>query len=196
MKRDNGITLIALIITVIVLLILAGTAVSIAVNSGDIFSKASTAREEWNYAVAKEEGELTNLINILNQVSGERETAEAAGLQPDGSFIGLKSIGKQVAGEIDNIWKDATPVIVGGNDGYKFTAGHFLHVTNCSGFLWDEATGSFEYKTVADAYLCWNADYGTITSEQDFRDCGCNADWDIFDSASGEWLGYNYNYVF
>ncbi len=33
MKRDNGITLIALIITVIVLLILAGTAVSIAVNS-------------------------------------------------------------------------------------------------------------------------------------------------------------------
>ena len=61
MKRDErGITLIALIITVIVLLILAGTAISIAINGGDIFSKASTARDQWNASVADEE----NKINI------------------------------------------------------------------------------------------------------------------------------------
>ena len=52
-NTNKGITLIALIITVIVLLILAGTAISIAMNGGDIFGKATTAREEWNTVEAK-----------------------------------------------------------------------------------------------------------------------------------------------
>ena len=68
-NRNNGITLIALIITVIVLLILAGTAISIAINGGDIFSKASTAREEWNGAVAKEQTQIDDLMGVLNSKS-------------------------------------------------------------------------------------------------------------------------------
>ena len=68
-KDERGITLIALIITVIVLLILAGTAISIAINGGDIFSKASEARKEWNISVEKEETELQNLMDLLNTVA-------------------------------------------------------------------------------------------------------------------------------
>ena len=57
-KYQNGITLIALIITVIILLILAGTAISVSVNGRDIFGKTSDAREQWNEAVAAENDEL------------------------------------------------------------------------------------------------------------------------------------------
>ena len=69
-KCQKGITLIALIITVIVLLILAGTAISIAINGGDIFGKASQAREGWNSAVATEEQKINEVWNILNTMTG------------------------------------------------------------------------------------------------------------------------------
>ena len=71
-KDSNGITLIALIITVIVLLILAGTAVSISLNGEDIFSKTSNARSAWNEAVAIENSTLNDLMTILNQVGEEK----------------------------------------------------------------------------------------------------------------------------
>ena len=69
MKRnERGITLIALIITVIVLLILAGTAIGIALNGGDIFGKASQAREGWNVAVEKEESTINQYLNYIKQM--------------------------------------------------------------------------------------------------------------------------------
>lgn len=67
--ETKGITLIALIITVIILLILAGTAISIAINGGDIFSKSANARNSWNIAVEQENTSLTNLLNVLNSTN-------------------------------------------------------------------------------------------------------------------------------
>ena len=63
--QNRGITLVALIITVIVLLILAGTAISIAVNGGDIFSRTAEARNQWNSAVANEEQKIKNAFDII-----------------------------------------------------------------------------------------------------------------------------------
>ena len=69
MKRnERGITLIALIITVIVLLILAGTAISISVSGGDIFTRANEAKNSWNSKVATEESEINNALAILDQI--------------------------------------------------------------------------------------------------------------------------------
>ena len=65
-KNERGITLIALIITVIVLLILAGVAISIAINGGDIFGKASTARSEWNISVEQENTAIQEAMQYLN----------------------------------------------------------------------------------------------------------------------------------
>ena len=50
MTKDRGITLVALIITVIVLLILAGVAISTALNSEGLISKTNTARTETLHA--------------------------------------------------------------------------------------------------------------------------------------------------
>ena len=69
MKRNErkGITLIALIITVIVLLILAGTAISIAINGGNIFGIATAAKEGWNNKVSHENSIIGNYISYFDQ---------------------------------------------------------------------------------------------------------------------------------
>ena len=67
MKNQKGITLVALVITVIVLLILAGTAITIAINGGDIFGKATDARTQWNNSVERENAALTESMDKLNE---------------------------------------------------------------------------------------------------------------------------------
>ena len=69
LKNQKGITLVALVITVIVLLILAGTAITLAINGGDLFGTSRNAAASWNNAVNKENGELTNLMTVLNNVA-------------------------------------------------------------------------------------------------------------------------------
>ena len=67
-KQNRGITLIALVITVIVLLILAG--VTIAALSGDngILTRAKEAKEKTEQG-QKEEKKLSNMENIINNVA-------------------------------------------------------------------------------------------------------------------------------
>ena len=65
MKNRKGITLIALVITVIVLLILAGAAVSIGLNGENVFSKANEAKTEWNVKVAQE-NEVSNMLGMID----------------------------------------------------------------------------------------------------------------------------------
>ncbi len=68
MKDQKGITLVALIITVIVLLILAGTAITISVTGGDLFGRSSNAVTQFNNKVNDENTELVNLVyNSFNQ---------------------------------------------------------------------------------------------------------------------------------
>ena len=66
-KNKHGITLIALVITVIILLILAGAAVSIGLNGGDVFNRANQAKTEWNSKVAEEGRVLNDLKNYIEQ---------------------------------------------------------------------------------------------------------------------------------
>ena len=65
-KDKRGITLIALIITVIILLILAGTVISISIYGGGIFGKTAESREMWNAAVETEENSLKDSLYLLD----------------------------------------------------------------------------------------------------------------------------------
>lgn len=67
-KNQKGITLVALVITIIVLLILAGVAITLAVNQGELFNHANNAANKWNAAVRNEEGAISNLLNDLNNL--------------------------------------------------------------------------------------------------------------------------------
>ena len=140
----------------------------------------------------------TYVVNGTGKIgdSNNNNNMAGAGLQSDGSFIGLKSIGKDEVGEIDNYWneeKGMTLITIDGKDGYKFTAGHFIHITDYSGYLWDYTEEDWVEKTGADVYLCWDADYGTISSIDDLRAYCVNAGvdcvhYDVFDPSSGMWV--------
>ena len=60
-KREKGITLIALIVTIIVLLILAGVTINLAVNNQGIFNKAKTATRAYKNASENEQTELNEI---------------------------------------------------------------------------------------------------------------------------------------
>ena len=83
MKKQRGITLIALVITIIVLLILAG--VTIAAISGDngILKKAVEAKEKTEQAQKEEEKTLSNMENILGIYNFKN--INAADTNPEGA---------------------------------------------------------------------------------------------------------------
>ena len=54
-KKQNGITLVALVVTIIVLLILAAVSLSMVFNQGGIFNRAEQATEKYSQAKAQEE---------------------------------------------------------------------------------------------------------------------------------------------
>ena len=72
-KANKGITLVALIITIIVLLILAGVSITFALQ-GNLINNAQTAVNEYDN-VATNEAELLNFINQtidnkINEING------------------------------------------------------------------------------------------------------------------------------
>lgn len=54
MKKERGITLVALVVTIIVLLILAGVTIGMATSDKGIFKRASNAADTWNQARGNE----------------------------------------------------------------------------------------------------------------------------------------------
>ena len=58
LKKQNGITLVALVITIIVLLILAGVSISLVVGQGGILGKATNAVDANEVATVKQEIQL------------------------------------------------------------------------------------------------------------------------------------------
>ena len=66
-RREKGITLIALIVTIIVLLILAGVTINLAVNNQGIFNKAKTATRAYKNATEEEEASLALLENEIDK---------------------------------------------------------------------------------------------------------------------------------
>lgn len=67
LKNQRGITLVSLVITIIVLLILATVAITLAVNSDGLFEKAGRAANNWNTSVQQEDQTLGNLVNFAEE---------------------------------------------------------------------------------------------------------------------------------
>ena len=67
-KAEKGITLVALVITIIVLIILAGVSISAALNNG-LIDNAKTARDEYANAATAENEVISNLMNQYNDLT-------------------------------------------------------------------------------------------------------------------------------
>lgn len=70
-KNEKAITLIALIITIIIMLILAGVVISLTIGENGLFNTAKYAAKKWNNEVEKEQQEIDNLDNLLYYASFE-----------------------------------------------------------------------------------------------------------------------------
>ncbi len=77
-KSNSAITLIALIITIIVLLILAGVTLSMVMGNSGIFGKANSAKEKTQKTTAEETIELAVLENKTTKASGEESLSNEA----------------------------------------------------------------------------------------------------------------------
>ena len=70
-NTKRGITLVALVVTVIIVLILAGTAISISLNGGNLFEKSQNAVIQYNSKVKEEETTTRSVQAILGDLDPE-----------------------------------------------------------------------------------------------------------------------------
>jgi len=70
MKREKGITLISLVVTIIVLLILAGVTLTMLTGENGIMTRAKTAREQHIAGQELEENRLSGMENVMDQYLG------------------------------------------------------------------------------------------------------------------------------
>lgn len=73
MKKEEGITLIALVVTIIVLIILAGVSINLVLGNNGIITKAKEGKEDYTKARLKEELELKITELQMEKDSFERE---------------------------------------------------------------------------------------------------------------------------
>ena len=66
LKSDRGITLIALVVSIIVLLILSGISISMLSGDNGILQKAAEAKEKTDEATLREEQQLADLAELMN----------------------------------------------------------------------------------------------------------------------------------
>lgn len=90
MKGNKGITLIALVITIIVLLILAGVSIAMLSGENSILSRASDSSVKTSVASAKEQ--VGNLINeaiteYYNSVYVEGNSTTSSGTNPIQTYV-------------------------------------------------------------------------------------------------------------
>ena len=82
---DAGITLVALVVTIIVLLVLAGVTVSMILNNNGIISQAKLAGEEYSKAAADEQSKLDSASEYIKGINGGTEAITATTVKIVGS---------------------------------------------------------------------------------------------------------------
>ena len=102
-KNEIGITLIALIITILVLLILAGVTISLTIGENEIFKIAQQAKNETKQAEKEEKEKLWNMEDTINEYAGidwntvlanaqkhsNQKTSTAIGVGTDGRAVNM-----------------------------------------------------------------------------------------------------------
>ncbi len=110
--QERGITLIALVVTIIILLILSGVTLNIALSDGGLFSKTKKAAEDYKEAQSDEEDAIRQ---ISTQLYSEYVGATVEGYSPADNKSGVKiekttsgldsnkdSEGKEITGVADD----------------------------------------------------------------------------------------------
>ena len=117
LRKSKGITLIALVITIIVLLILAGVTINAIVGNESAMEKAKQARTE------NEKGNELDLIKLA--------VVDAMAKGNDGQ-IKLSDLNASLSGLVTGEATGDSPWTVTGNTGYKYRITEYGEVTSAS----------------------------------------------------------------
>ena len=145
-RKTSGITLIALVVTIVVLLILAGITISLVFSENGIIAKAKEAAEKTNQAAINEQEQMNEvagyLDNMLNEIggSGEEPTPPKPTLPSDGSYSEEKGVNTPNLGEgmtaikwNGNSWEETK-----GNDvdWYDYSTKKWANAKTSDGSMW------------------------------------------------------------
>ena len=97
-KEKRGITLIALVVTIIVLLILAGISISMLTGQNGILNRASEAKERTEETQTQEQEDLKTTENNMNRILGIDES-EYGKLKKSGKYVEEKQTLKDINGD-------------------------------------------------------------------------------------------------
>ena len=92
LKKKNGITLIALVITIIVMLILAGVTISVLIGQGNIIENSKNAVGKYNNRVIEEQEILNEVIEYINNSGSIEETGISISVVADTTEVTKKVI--------------------------------------------------------------------------------------------------------
>ena len=70
-KSKSGITLVALVVTIVVLLLLAGVSLSLVIGNDGIMKRAKEAKEKYGQASKNEQKDLDTIEDYMNKMTGE-----------------------------------------------------------------------------------------------------------------------------
>ena len=123
-KQEKGITLIALVVTIVVLLILAGVSISLVINNNGVISKAKDAKNQYAEARTNDEKQLNEVSDWIKETVGDTTGGNSGG---SGSTV------------------DGVPIPAG----YYYVGG-----TKAKGLvISDEKADAGKYKTVTDGNI-------------------------------------------
>ena len=92
LKSERGITLVALVVTIVVLLILAGITIMYTMGENSIFKKAQDAKDKTAEAVKNEQEYMNSIDNMVNgYING---TGNGGGSTPTGPVVDNSSTGE------------------------------------------------------------------------------------------------------
>ena len=93
-KQEKGITLIALVVTIVVLLILAGVSLSLVIGNDGIMKRAKEAKNRYAEAQTNEEKQLNELANGIDEMETEIKKVDGVPI-PEGYYYvgGTKASG-------------------------------------------------------------------------------------------------------
>ena len=124
LKDVDGITLIALVITVVIMLILAGVAIGAVMNDGGLFSKTKEAVATYENAVQSENYKIQNLIEQMEDyINGTNTGVDDGELPGIESEIAVKTVEGMVPvtyNESDSSWYVVTEEEITNNTWFDY----------------------------------------------------------------------------
>ena len=156
-KQEKGITLIALVVTIVVLLILAGVSISLVINNNGVISKAKEARDKYAEAQTNDEKQLEETSDWIDEMETGIKKVDGVPIPEGFVYVG----GTKASGLVIS---DA----VADNEKYK---GQTTVGTDLKGnqFVWIPVENIADYKRTAYSRLIASGITDTATNSEQIK---------------------------